>query len=52
MRKLDIDADTWSALNTLLDRALDLPQSERIAWVDALGPEYVSLKPRLRDLIT
>ena len=52
MPKFDIDADTWSALNSLLDRALDLAPAERIPWIDALGPEYDALKPRLRDLIS
>src|SRR5262245_48189385 len=51
MLKFEIDADTWSALNDLLDRALDLAPTERIPWIDALGPEYEALKPRLRDLI-
>jgi serine/threonine-protein kinase len=51
MSRFDIDADTWSALNNLLDRALDLPSSERLRWIDALGPEYGALKPRLRDLV-
>jgi hypothetical protein len=48
----DIDEDTWSELNSLLDRALDLAPAERIPWVEALGPEYRALKPRLRDLIS
>ena len=52
MPKFDIDADTWSALNNLLDRVLDLPPAERIPWIDTLGPEYDGLKPRLRDLIS
>src|SRR5262245_50828734 len=52
MLKFEIDADTWSALNDLLDRALDLPPTERIPWIDALGQEYDALKPRLRDLIS
>src|SRR5215467_9256332 len=52
MPKLDIDADTWSALNTLLDRALDLAPTDRMPWIEALGPEYAALKPRLRDLIS
>jgi serine/threonine-protein kinase len=52
MPKLDIDADTWFALNSLLDRALDLAPAERIPWIDRLGPEYEALKPRLRDLIS
>src|SRR5215472_3625828 len=52
MPKLDIDADTWSALNNLLDRALDLAPAERIAWIETLSAEYDGLKPRLRDLIS
>ena len=52
MPKLDIDADTWFALNSLLDRALDLAPAERIPWIDRLGTEYDALKPRLRDLIS
>ncbi len=51
MSQFDIGADTWSALNSLLDRALDLPPTERLPWIDALGPEYDALKPRLRDLL-
>src|SRR5262245_53312775 len=50
--KFEIDADTWSALNDLLDRALDLAPTERVPWIDALGHEYDALKPRLRDLIS
>jgi len=51
MSQFDIDADTWSALNSLLDRALDLSPAERLPWIDALDPEYEALKPRLRDLV-
>jgi len=52
MSQFDIDADTWSALNSLLDRVLDLPSTARLPWIDALGPEYDPLKPRLRDLVS
>jgi serine/threonine-protein kinase len=51
MKKIDIDVATWSALNKLLDTALDLPPSERGAWLDRLGAEFDELKPRLRDLL-
>jgi hypothetical protein len=30
MPKFDIDADTWSALNSLIDHALDLAPADRI----------------------
>jgi serine/threonine-protein kinase len=52
MSQFEIDADTWSALNSLLDRALDLSPTSRLPWIDALGPEYDALKPRLRDLLS
>jgi serine/threonine protein kinase len=48
----DINAETWETLNSLLDRVLDLPPDERLPWIDALGPEYETLKPRLRDLVS
>jgi serine/threonine-protein kinase len=52
MPGFNIDADTWSVLNSLLDQALDLAPAERIPWVEALGAEYDALRPRLRDLIS
>ncbi len=51
MQAFTIDPNSWAALNRLLDAALDLPESERVAWVESLGPEYVQLKPRLLDLL-
>lgn len=35
----------------MLDVALQLPASQRLAWVDALGSEYSAIKPRLRSLL-
>jgi len=52
MRRLEIDASTWAELNHLLDAALDEPASQRDQWIEALAPEYVSLKPLLRDLLS
>jgi eukaryotic-like serine/threonine-protein kinase len=40
-----------SLLNKLLDGALQQPPAKRMAWVDALGAEYESVKPRLRALL-
>jgi serine/threonine-protein kinase len=51
MQKLDIDANSWSELNKLLDSALDLPPAQRGAWLDGLGSEFDALKPQLRDLL-
>ncbi len=50
--KFNIDAASWVVLNRLLDTALDLPANERALWVDNLGPEYDSVKDRLRDLLS
>jgi eukaryotic-like serine/threonine-protein kinase len=52
MAKLEIDEATWAALNSLLDRALDLAPAERLRWIDALEVQYDALKPRLRDLLS
>ncbi len=42
-------AADWPALDALLDRALDLPAGERLAWVDALACE--PLRDTLRRLL-
>jgi eukaryotic-like serine/threonine-protein kinase len=51
MSKLEIDPASWSALNRLLDEALDRPSTDRAAWIEALGDEFSQLKPRLRELL-
>src|SRR5688572_1556615 len=52
MQKLRIDADTWAALNQLLDEALDQPADTREAWIEKLAPQFAGLKPRLRALLS
>ena len=52
MANFEIDEATWAALNSLLDRALDLAPAERMRWIDALDVQYDALKPRLRDLLS
>ena len=39
-------------MNRLLDTALDLPERERLSWIESLPPEYDSFKPRLRELLS
>ena len=51
MQKLQIDANTWAALNLLLDEALDQPAHAREAWIEKLAPEFAGLKPRLQELL-
>jgi len=41
----------WKRLSPLLDAALDLPRSERAAWLAALPPEHADLRERLRELL-
>ena len=40
-----------STLSDLLDTALELAPAQRAAWIDSLGEEHASLKPRLRALL-
>jgi serine/threonine-protein kinase len=46
-----MDVKTWTTISRLLDEALDLPQGARSAWLDGLGREYETVKPRLRELL-
>lgn len=48
---IDLTASSWRTFSTLLDRALELPPEERLAWVDTLGAEHEQLKPALRSLL-
>ena len=43
--------DRVAILNDLLSRVLELPEEQRVAWVEALGPEHASFKSRLRALL-
>ncbi len=52
MPPMDIDPAEWSRLNALLDQALDKPPAERAAWLESLGTEYDSVKPRLHALLS
>ena len=40
-----------SSLSQLLDAALELPFSERLAWVETLDEKHEQIKPRLRALL-
>jgi eukaryotic-like serine/threonine-protein kinase len=51
MEILRMDEASWTALNQLLDAALDQPVAQRAQWINALGSEFDSLKPRLRALL-
>lgn len=44
-------AANWKRLSPLLDAALDLPPSDRPAWLAALPPEHADLRERLRELL-
>lgn len=42
----------WSALNRLLDAALQLPPDERASWVEGLQGDDARLRPRLLELLS
>jgi eukaryotic-like serine/threonine-protein kinase len=41
----------WPLISTLLDEAIELPASERAAWLARLAPEHQHLKTHLEELI-
>jgi serine/threonine-protein kinase len=47
----DLTQASWQAFSRLLDEALELPPTERLAWLDALGPEHDGVKPALRAVL-
>jgi serine/threonine-protein kinase len=46
-----LDPGAWSTLRRLLDQALDLPATERAAWLESLAPEDAPFRPRLQALL-
>jgi hypothetical protein len=50
-RKPMPDAARLRQMNTLLQQALDLPESERAAWLQALPAEHRTLAPLLTALL-
>jgi serine/threonine protein kinase/tetratricopeptide (TPR) repeat protein len=48
----NLDSESASHLNQLLDQALELPATERLAWVSQLPAAHDALKPHLRDLLS
>jgi serine/threonine protein kinase/predicted negative regulator of RcsB-dependent stress response len=51
MKPLGALAGRWSTLNALLDQALDLPASERAAWLEGLDGAQGELRDTLRQLL-
>jgi serine/threonine-protein kinase len=47
-----IDRAEWAELNRLLDEALDLPEEQRLPWLEALRSTSDSLKEQLRRLLS
>jgi serine/threonine-protein kinase len=47
-----ISATDWKRLSPLLDAALDLPASQRAAWLAALPAEHADLRDSLADLLS
>jgi serine/threonine-protein kinase len=48
---VDLTESSWKAFSALLDRALELAPSDRLAWLDTLDAEHAHLKPALRSLL-
>ena len=46
------DETNWSALNRLLDEALELEPSAIDSWLDSLAPEHDALKPQLTRVLS
>jgi eukaryotic-like serine/threonine-protein kinase len=46
-----LGADRWRAMSSLLDRALELPDAERAAWIGALRVEDPKLADELQSLL-
>lgn len=51
MPLFDMDADTWRALDTLLDEAIDLDPNDIEPWLARLPPSAEPFKPQLRSLL-
>jgi tRNA A-37 threonylcarbamoyl transferase component Bud32 len=43
--------EEWQVLSSLLDEALDLPESSRLAWLEDLDERHAGLKARLREVL-
>jgi len=52
MPKNPLDARTWTALNRLLDEALEQAPGDLERWLNDLPEEYAELEPRLRSLLS
>ena len=52
MARIEIDAKTWARLNELLDEALEQSAATRESWLASLDPQYATLMPQLRDLLS
>lgn len=48
----EVSQETWARVDRLLDRALDLPESDCEAWFASLGPEHRRDLPLLRNLLS
>ena len=48
---MKLDTRTWQTLSSLLDQALDLPESAHAAWLAGLAREHASLQPVLQRLL-
>ncbi len=49
--KRKLEPEGWKTLSTLLDAALDLPPTERAAWLDRLDPRDAAHRAAIEELL-
>ncbi len=47
----DIDPKSWQEISPYLDRALDLPESERAQWLASFAKRSPAIAARLEELL-
>src|SRR5438445_7834412 len=48
---MKLDSTTWRMLSELLDRALDMDEPARTAWLETLDADHAALMPLVRAML-
>ena len=48
---MKLDSATWRTLSELLDRALDMDEPTRAAWLETLDGEHAAMMPLVRAML-
>ena len=51
MSPLPCPAELWPEFSRLLDRALEMPEAKRAAWLDTLSASHAAVLPYLRRVL-